>query len=71
MAGVNKVILIGNLGKDPEIITFETAKKATERTKIQLALNMIKDGNLSVDQIAKYTMLEVDKIKELTNLQPV
>ena len=29
MAGVNKVILIGNLGKDPEIITFETAKKAT------------------------------------------
>ena len=49
----------------------ETAKKATERTKIQLALNMIKDGNLSVDQIAKYTMLEVDKIKELTNLQPV
>lgn len=29
MAGVNKVILIGNLGKDPEIIAFETAKKAT------------------------------------------
>ncbi len=29
MVGVNKVILIGNLGKDPEIITFETAKKAT------------------------------------------
>ena len=49
----------------------ETAKKATERTKVQLALNMIKDGNLSIDQIAKYTMLEVDKIKELINLQPV
>ena len=28
MVGVNKVILIGNLGKDPEIITFDTAKKA-------------------------------------------
>jgi single-strand DNA-binding protein len=27
MVGVNKVILIGNLGKDPEVITFETAKK--------------------------------------------
>ncbi|MBR7167937.1 MAG: single-stranded DNA-binding protein [Bacteroidales bacterium] len=27
--GVNKVILIGNLGKDPEVITFDTAKKAT------------------------------------------
>ena len=29
MRGVNKVILIGNLGKDPEVITFDTAKKAT------------------------------------------
>ena len=28
MAGVNKVILIGNLGKDPEIRTFETRKVA-------------------------------------------
>ena len=28
MVGVNKVILIGNLGKDPVIITFDTAKKA-------------------------------------------
>lgn len=30
MAGVNRVILIGNLGKDPEVITFENGvKKAT------------------------------------------
>ncbi len=28
MAGINKVILIGNLGKDPEIVNFENAKKA-------------------------------------------
>ncbi|MFP4469210.1 MAG: single-stranded DNA-binding protein [Bacteroidales bacterium] len=27
MAGVNKVILIGNLGKDPEVITFENGVK--------------------------------------------
>lgn len=27
--GVNKVILIGNLGKDPEVQTFETYKKAS------------------------------------------
>ena len=30
MAGVNKVILIGNLGKDPEVKTFDSgAKKAS------------------------------------------
>ncbi len=29
MAGVNKVILIGNLGKDPDIISFDEVKKAT------------------------------------------
>lgn len=27
MAGVNKVILIGNLGKDPDVITFENGVK--------------------------------------------
>lgn len=27
--GVNKVILIGNLGKDPEVQNYETGKKAT------------------------------------------
>ena len=29
MTGVNKVILIGNLGKDPEIISFDDVKKAS------------------------------------------
>ncbi len=29
MIGVNKVILIGNLGKDPEIISFDEVKKAS------------------------------------------
>lgn len=29
MAGVNKVILVGNVGKDPDIISFENSKKAT------------------------------------------
>ena len=30
MAGINRVILIGNLGKDPDVITFENGvKKAT------------------------------------------
>ncbi|MBP1630440.1 MAG: Single-stranded DNA-binding protein [Bacteroidetes bacterium] len=29
MAGVNRVILIGNLGKDPDTIVFDGVKKAT------------------------------------------
>lgn len=29
MIGVNKVILIGNLGKDPEIVMFDSVKKAS------------------------------------------
>jgi len=28
MSGVNKVILLGHLGKDPEIRSFETSKVA-------------------------------------------
>lgn len=29
MAGVNKVILVGNVGKDPDIVSFENNRKAT------------------------------------------
>ena len=29
MAGINKVILIGNLGRDPEVFTFENGNKKT------------------------------------------
>ncbi len=45
MAGVNKVILIGNLGKDPEIFTTESGIK---RAKFSLATTESykgKDGN--------------------------
>lgn len=33
MSGVNKVILVGNLGKDPEVFTFENESK-----KVRLAI---------------------------------
>lgn len=45
MAGINKVILIGNLGKDPEIMTFENGVK---RAAVSLATTESykdKDGN--------------------------
>ncbi len=32
MAGVNKVILVGNLGKDPEVFTFESGNKKVSFT---------------------------------------
>lgn len=46
MASLNKVILIGNLGKDPEIISFENG---TKKMTVSLATNESyrdKDGNI-------------------------
>jgi single-strand DNA-binding protein len=45
MAGINKVILIGNLGKDPDVMTFENGVK---RANIAVATNESykdKEGN--------------------------
>ncbi|MCR5205571.1 MAG: PD-(D/E)XK nuclease family transposase [Lachnospiraceae bacterium] len=49
----------------------ETAQKAAEQTKIQMALKMIKDGKLSLDQISEYSMLTIDRVKELATLRTV
>ena len=43
----------------------KAAKEATERTKIELAINMIKDGTLSIEQIAKITMLALEQVQQL------
>ena len=43
----------------------KAAKEATERTKIEMAINMIKDGTLSLEQIAKISMLALEKVQEL------
>ena len=52
--------------------TLEKMRDETaERTKVQMAINMIKDGKLSVEQIAKYSMLAIEKVKELASLKTV
>ena len=39
--------------------------EAVERDRIENALTMIKDGNLSLEKISEYTKLAMDKVKEL------
>ena len=48
-----------------EDMRTETARITEERTRTEMALDMIKDGVLSLEQIARYTRLAVDKVKEL------
>ncbi len=43
----------------------KAAKESTERTKIEMAINIIKDGKLSLEQIAHYSMLALEKCKYL------
>ncbi len=49
MAGVNKVLLIGNLGKDPEIITFDNGVKKAAFSLATTESYKNKEGN-RVDQ---------------------
>ena len=49
MAGLNKVILIGNLGKDPEIMTFENGVKKASYSLATTESYKDKEGNW-VDQ---------------------
>ena len=42
--------------------------EAVERDRIE-ALDMIKDGKLSLEQIAQYSRLALDKVKELASPQ--
>ncbi|MCF8364936.1 MAG: single-stranded DNA-binding protein [Bacteroidales bacterium] len=49
MAGVNRVILVGNLGKDPEIMTFENGVKRAAISVATTESYKDKEGNW-VDQ---------------------
>jgi single-strand DNA-binding protein len=45
MAGINKVILIGNLGKDPDVMTFENGVKRANVSVATTESYKDKDGN--------------------------
>jgi len=45
MAGVNRVILIGNLGKDPEVITFDNGVKKASFSLATSESYKNKEGN--------------------------
>ncbi|MCR5322035.1 MAG: PD-(D/E)XK nuclease family transposase [Lachnospiraceae bacterium] len=42
--------------------------EAIERERIEMAQDMIRDGELSLEQIAKYTKLAIEKVKELKEM---
>ena len=44
----------------------ETIELAVERTRRLAAKNMINDGKLPIEDIARYTELPVETVKELT-----
>ena len=43
----------------------ESAKTAVEKRNIEIALDMIRDGKLSLEQIAQYSRLAIDRVREL------
>ena len=45
MSGINKVILVGHLGKDPEIRTFESGIKKATFSLATTEIRKDKDGN--------------------------
>ncbi len=45
MSGINKVILVGRLGKDPEVRTFESGAKKANFTMATSEYRKDKDGN--------------------------
>lgn len=45
----------------------EAAKKADLEARKSVALDMIRDGKLPLEDIAKYSKLSLDKVKELAD----
>ena len=49
----------------------ETARETAEKTKTENAINLLKLGKLSFEEIANAIGLSVERIKELAKMQPV
>ena len=49
----------------------ESAKTAVEKRNIEIALDMIRDGKLSLEQIAQYSRLAIERVKELATPKAV
>ncbi len=47
----------------------EMRKETAEKERVQIAIDMIKDGQLSFEKISLYTKLTVEKLKELAKMQ--
>ncbi len=47
----------------------EAAEEAAEQTKLEIAMDMIREFELPLEKIAKYSKLAFEKVKELA-LQP-
>ena len=43
----------------------EMRNEAIEEDRIEIAKEMLKDGTLSLEQIAKYSRLAIERVKEL------
>ena len=51
-------------------VARETARATAEKTKIESALNLLKLGKLSFEEIANAIGLSVERITELAKMQP-
>lgn len=51
--------------KEGEIELMDYEEKYKQDGKIEVAMRMIADGKLSLEVIAKYTDLDIDKVREL------
>ena len=51
-------------------LSEKAAREADRNRQIEIALTMIKDGELSVDKIALYSGLTVEEVKALAEGKP-